>query len=96
MTKSPYDHNNDYLNNEYKHFIGKTIIGIRPLHDEEMEDYGWHIGGGALPMVIIFNDGSALIPSMDPEGNGAGFLIQDLSMVQQTKKTVIRNIKDES
>lgn len=92
-TTPEFDHNNKQLNNEYKHFIGKTILGIRPLYDEEIEDYCWYKDGGAIPMIIIFTDGSALIPSMDPEGNGAGHLIQDLTMVQ---KPVIRNIKKET
>ena len=64
------------LNKEYGSFIGKTILEIRPLRDSELGDLGWHglVGFTDIPMVIIFTDGQALIPSQDPEGNGPGWL----------------------
>ena len=64
------------LNKEYGSFIGRTITHIRPLKSSELSEIGWDdlVGFGDIPMVIIFDDGQALIPSQDPEGNGPGFL----------------------
>ena len=70
------------LDKEYGSFIGKMVHTIRPLKESEIEDLGWNglIGFNDIPMVIIFHDGQALIPSQDPEGNGPGFLFTgDLS-----------------
>lgn len=74
----------DFIKNvidaQYGSFIGKTIVEIRTLTDQEMKSLYWYQGSGDIPMVIIFNDGQALIPSSDSEGNGPGFLITaDLS-----------------
>ena len=64
------------LDKEYGSFIGKMVHTIRPLRESEIEELGWNgiIGFNDIPMVIIFHDGQALIPSQDPEGNGPGFL----------------------
>lgn len=63
-----------YLNEQYKDIIGKTVAYVRPLFDDELEDFYWFRDGGAIPMLIVFTDGTTLIPSSDPEGNQAGFL----------------------
>jgi hypothetical protein len=63
----------NYIKNEYGHLTGRTIKGIRPLTDEENEDFGWD-GRWDVPFVIILDDGTALIPSQDPEGNGPGHI----------------------
>jgi len=60
-----------YIANEFGDFVGKTIAKIRPLTDTELKDLYWQ---GEEGFVIIFTDGSCLIPSQDPEGNGAGWL----------------------
>lgn len=65
------------INQEYGSFVGKMIHSIRPLKDSEIKDIGWDelIGFNDIPMVIIFTDGQALIPSRDPEANGPGYLL---------------------
>ena len=61
-----------YINDEFGQMVGKTVIGVRTLSAEELEDLYWDDIHPA--MVIIFNDGSCAIPSCDPEGNGPGHL----------------------
>jgi hypothetical protein len=67
---------NEYIASEYGDLVGKKIKTVRPLLPQELEMFGWEEEGrGGVAMVIFFTDGSALIPSQDPEGNGAGHLI---------------------
>jgi hypothetical protein len=54
---------------------GKTIMHVRPMHKNELELFGWSESfGGSVPMVIILDDLTAIVPSQDPEGNGPGHL----------------------
>ena len=64
----------DYIKKEYGSLVGKTIQKIRTLTDTECEMFGWDSVYGNVPFVIIMTDGTALIPSSDPEGNDAGHL----------------------
>lgn len=59
---------------QFKNLEGKTIAEVRVLDDEEIDNMGWYVGGGSVPMVLIFTDGTMCIPMQDPEGNGAGAL----------------------
>jgi len=55
--------------------VGRTITGIRRLNDEECEQiWGMPASMYDMPLVIELDDGSELIPSSDPEGNGVGAL----------------------
>lgn len=68
-----YDARTKWVTREYGEFVGKTVKEIRPLRKSESEAFGWdyeYEDGFA----IVFTDGSVLIPSQDPEGNGAGWL----------------------
>ena len=68
----------EYVANEYGDLVGKKIASVRPLLPQELELFCWDADGrGGVAMVIFFTDGSALIPSQDPEGNGAGHLIYE-------------------
>jgi len=51
-----------------KELVGKTIAAVRYLTDEEMNAYGWY---SRCP-VIFLEDGSAIIPMSDEEGNEGG------------------------
>ena len=63
-----------WQNSTRKLLVGKTIKHIRYLNDEEMEALMWH----SRPIVIVFTDGSLLIPQSDDEGNdGGAMLYQD-------------------
>lgn len=69
------------LTREYGDLVGRTIIAIRPLTEEEMRIYFWDGGNhhGTIPMAMVLDNGWRLIPSCDPEGNGAGHIfIEDL------------------
>jgi hypothetical protein len=61
------------VTNEFGEYVGKTIASIRPMTDKEVRGLGWEVGYDDA-FVIVFTDGSALIPSADQEGNGAGWL----------------------
>lgn len=59
----------DYIKREYGGLVGRTIKTVRPLTAGEARDFMWDGG-----MVIILDDGTALVPSQDPEGNGPGHI----------------------
>jgi len=47
---------------------GQTIVMIRPMNEQEIENEGWC----AETTVIVLNNGTKLYASMDEEGNGPG------------------------
>ena len=53
--------------------IGRTIVAIRELTDDEKDQLDWW---GYCP-VLILDDGTELTPSQDEEGNGPGALFID-------------------
>jgi hypothetical protein len=50
--------------------LGRKIVGVRYLLDEEMESLGWD----ERCVVLILDNGNMLYPSSDDEGNRAGAL----------------------
>ena len=56
--------------NRFRNLLGKRIVGVRYLTQEETEASGWY----SSPIVIELDDGSALIPQQDDEGNDGGAL----------------------
>ncbi len=48
--------------------VGKSIIDVRYLEDNEKEDMGWDERG----LCFFLSDGTQLIISRDDEGNGPG------------------------
>ena len=69
----------EFIEREFP-LVGKTVAAVVALDNEEIEEMGWQAGWGDVPMAIEFTDGSWLIPSRDPEGNGPGFLIYSGSL----------------
>jgi len=65
---------NNYIQREWGSLVGKTVKTVRPLTKDECLDMMWDYEREDA-FVIVFTDGTALIPSQDPEGNGAGFII---------------------
>ena len=51
-----------------KVLVGKTIKQIRYLTDQEQQEFDWLDSA----VVIIFTEGSWIIPISDDEGNNAG------------------------
>ena len=63
----------EYIKREYSCLVGHTIEQVRPLTDEECESFAWNFGS-KIAFAIILDDGSVLVPSQDPEGNGPGHI----------------------
>jgi len=63
----------DYIHREWGSLVGKTVETVRPLTKDECLDMMWDYEREDA-FVVIFTDGTALIPSQDPECNGAGYL----------------------
>lgn len=53
-----------------KFLKGKTIKGVEYLTQKEADDSMWY----SRPVVIVFTDGSYIIPMSDDEGNDGGSL----------------------
>jgi hypothetical protein len=51
-----------------KALVGRKIVKVRYLTDEEMEDMGWY----SKPIVLQLDDDTLLFPSADDEGNDGG------------------------
>ncbi len=49
--------------------VGRRIEKVRSLTRGEREHFGWVEQGG---VVLVLDDGSAVIPMRDDEGNGPG------------------------
>ena len=62
-----------------KQLCGRTIVSVRYMTPQEAESSGWYY----QPLLIIFDDGSAICPMSDDEGNESGAL----SVFQGTSKT---------
>jgi hypothetical protein len=61
-----------YVNAHYGQLVGKRVAQVRLMADEDKQDFGWEPRDVAVE--IIMSDGTVIIPSQDPEGNGAGHL----------------------
>lgn len=72
--KQVYKERTEYITSEYGSLVGKTIAKVRPLMRAEAEDLAWEYDYDRDAFVVIFTDGTAVIPMRDPEGNGSGFL----------------------
>jgi hypothetical protein len=64
----------EYIKREYGALVGRTIKTIRPLTPVERTGFGWSSSTTLVPMVIILDDGTALVPASDPEGNDSGHI----------------------
>jgi len=52
--------------------IGKKLVSIQPLTRPMAEQFGFDPWGCESAVVLVFEDGTILVPSRDPEGNGPG------------------------
>ena len=68
-------HEAKYIKDEFGGLVGKTVKEVRPLGEGDLKALYWEGGYGAVAFVIVFTDGSFIIPMMDEEGNGAGALM---------------------
>lgn len=63
-----------FIEREFGSLVGKTIAVVRPLSKAECDSFAWEYEFETEAMAIFFTDGTVVVPSQDPEGNGAGFL----------------------
>ena len=54
--------------------LGRRINKIRYMSKEEADELDWH----SRPVIIELDNGTALIPSMDDEGNDGGAIHTNL------------------
>lgn len=64
-----------FVKEQYSSYVGKTIKEIRLMTQKELDEMYWEVGYSDVPIVVIFDDNQAWIPSRDFEGNGPGCLI---------------------
>ena len=60
--------------------LGRTIVEVRYLTDEEMEDIGWY----SRPICFILDNGTYCTLSCDDEGNDGGVLFYNENGVLPT------------
>lgn len=60
----------DIWNERAQSLVGKKIVEARYMTPEEVEAQGW----SQAVIVLIFDDGTYVYPSMDDEGNNGGAL----------------------
>lgn len=63
-----------YITREFGSLKGKTVALVRPLTEDECKQFAWEYDYNDNAMALFFTDGTVVVPSCDPEGNGAGFL----------------------
>lgn len=54
--------------------VGLKVKEVRLMTELELGMEGWEEGYNDFPVAIIFEDGSKIYASSDPEGNGPGCL----------------------
>ena len=52
--------------------VGLKVTEVRMLTKEELKAEGWQNYYGGYPVAIVFDDGSKIYASSDPEGNNVG------------------------
>jgi hypothetical protein len=54
--------------------VGLKVTEVRMMNKLELDAEGWENSWGGFPVVLIFEDGSKVYASSDPEGNDSGCL----------------------
>ena len=69
-----------------KQLCGRTIVSVRYMTPQEAESSGWYY----QPILLILDDGTAICPMSDDEGNDGGALWIANSKGQEDLAPVIR------
>jgi len=85
---------NKALTRQFEDVIGKKIVGVRMLTEDELELYGWD-ADFRRPYAVDVEGGFSLVVSQDEEGNGPGELLIDsadsfAAQVVQVRATTAR------
>tara|TARA_R110000824_G_C14819684_1_gene636567 strand:+ start:175 stop:408 length:234 start_codon:yes stop_codon:yes gene_type:complete len=64
----------EWIQNIGKHLVGKTIVEVAYVSEEEAEKLDWY----SRPVALRLNDGTWLVPTSDDEGNDGGALTTSL------------------
>lgn len=72
--------------------VGLKVKEVRMMNNLELESEGWDNSWGGFPVVIIFEDGSKIYASSDPEGNDAGCLF---GMTKDGESIIVSPLTDE-
>ena len=69
-----------YIQKTWGSLIGRTIVKVRELNNEELDLFGWEQDSRSVPVVYILDNGLGFVPSQDPEGNGPGHIfVEEMS-----------------
>lgn len=52
--------------------VGLKVTDVRMMTEDELQIECWDESAHDFPVVIVFEDGSKIYASADPEGNGPG------------------------
>lgn len=64
-----------YVKSEFADkLVGRKITSVRAMTAAELDLYGWDPGYRSTGLVVMLDNGQAIVPSQDPEGNGPGHL----------------------
>jgi hypothetical protein len=72
--------------------IGLRVQEVRMMNNLELMAEGWEDYYGGYPVAIIFEDGSKIYASSDPEGNNAGCLF---GLTAKGESIIISPLTDE-
>lgn len=67
---APVDYTKKWTDDASKLLVGRTIVGVRYMTDDECNDMDWY----SRPVVLILDNGLQIYPSRDDEGNDGGAL----------------------
>jgi hypothetical protein len=72
--------------------IGLTVTEVRMMTKPELKAEGWENYYGGYPVAVIFNDGSKIYASSDPEGNNVGCIF---GLTSKGESIIVSPLDDE-
>lgn len=72
--------------------IGLTVTEVRMMTKLELKAEGWENYYGGFPVALIFNDGSKIYASSDPEGNNVGCIF---GLTSKGESIIVSPLDDE-
>lgn len=72
--------------------VGLRVTEVRMMNNLELMAEGWEDYYGGYPVMIVFEDGSKIYASSDPEGNDAGCLF---GMTSKGESIIVSPLDDQ-